>query len=184
VVQTRREFDRHLAELRDTLGSLLRYRILELSRRVHQLGTRRGFRRPLDLLRQRRLHADALTARLALGLRARLEQSRKRFTRAHLRVASFDFRAKIASLRLRLQRDSNALGARAERQLRSKRERWERLSLQLQERSPLEVLERGYAIATDAAGNLLRDAAQVSPGAAVTIQLHKGRLNTEVKKIE
>jgi exodeoxyribonuclease VII large subunit len=184
VVQTRREFDRHLGELRDTLGSLLRYRIIELSRRVHGLRARRGFRRPLDLLRQRRLYADALTARLAQGLRARLEQSRKRFTRAHLGVASFDFRAKIASLRLRLQRDSNALGTRAERQLRFKRERWERLSLQLQERSPLKVLERGYAIATDASGGVLRDATQVSPGAAVTIQLHKGRLSTEVKKIE
>src|SRR6266852_2719742 len=122
VVQTRREFDKHIADLRDALGSLLRYRILELSRRVHGLRARRGFRRPLDLLRQRRLHADAMTARLAQGLRARLEQSRKRFTRAHLRVASFDFRAKIAALSLRLQRHSNALGARAERQLRFKRE--------------------------------------------------------------
>ena len=43
---------------------------------------------------------------------------------------------------------------RAERLLRVKRERLERLSLQLQERSPLRVLERGYAIATDADGKV------------------------------
>jgi len=181
VVQTRREFDKHVVDLRDTLESLLRYRLLELSRRVHELGARRGFRRPLDLLRQRRQRADELTSRLALGLRARLEFSRKRFTAAHLRIARFDFRAKMAALRLRLEKRGHDLGVRAERLLRLKRERWERLSVQLQERSPLKVLERGYAIATDAAGNVLRDAAQVAVGDEVKIQLHRGRLTTEVK---
>ena len=125
-----------------------------------------------------------MTSRLALGLRARLEQSRKRFNKLQLRIATFDFRVKISAFRLRLEKRSAELGVRAERILRSKRERLERLALQLQERSPLRVLERGYAIATDAAGNLLRDAAQVNVGDAVAIQLHRGRLTTEVKKKE
>src|SRR5216684_3704301 len=182
VVQTRREFDKHIADLHETLASLVRYRLLELSRRVHELSARRGFRRPLDLLRQQRQRADEMTSRLALGLRARLEQSRKRFTAAHLRIASFDFRVKIAAFRLRLEKRSSELGVRIERLLRTKRERWQRLSLQLQERGPLKVLERGYAIATDAAGNLLRSADQAQIGDAVAIQLHRGKLSTEVRK--
>ena len=181
VVQTRREFDKHVTDLRESLERLIRYRLLELSRRVHELAGRRGFRRPLDLLRQRRQRADELTSRLALGLRARLEFSRRRFTAAHLRIARFDFRAKVAALRLRLEKRGYDLGVGVERLLRLKRETWERLSLQLQERSPLKVLERGYAIATDAAGNVLRDAAQVAVGDEVNIQLHRGRLTTEVK---
>ncbi len=184
VVQTRREFDKHIADLRETLAGLIRYRLLEFSRRVHELSARRGFRRPLDLLRQQRQRADEMTSRLALGLRARLEQSRKRFTAAHLRIASFDFRMKIAAFRLRLEKRTAELGVRIERLLRNKRDRLEKLALQLQERSPLRVLERGYAIATDAAGNLLRDAAQVALGDTVAIQLHRGRLTTEVKKKE
>jgi exodeoxyribonuclease VII large subunit len=184
VVQTRAEFDKHIADLRETLAGLLRYRLLELSRRVHELSARRGFRRPLDLLRQQRQRADEMTSRLALGLRERLRQSRQRFTTAHLRIASFDFRVKISAFRLRLEKRNADLGVRMERQLRSKRDRLEKLSLQLQERSPLRVLERGYAIATDAAGNLLRDAAQVALGDTVAIQLHRGRLTTEVRKKE
>jgi len=184
VVQTRAEFDKHIAELRETLAGLVRYRLLELSRRVHELSARRGFRRPLDLLRQQRQRADEMTSRLALGLRARLEQSRKRFTAAHLRIVSFDFRVKISAFRLRLEKRSADLGVRIERLLRTKRDRLEKLTLQLQERSPLGVLERGYAIATDAVGNLLRDAAQVALGDTVAIQLHRGRLTTEVKKRE
>jgi exodeoxyribonuclease VII large subunit len=182
VVQTRAEFDKHIADLRETLASLVRYRLLELSRRVHELSARRGFRRPLDLLRQQRQRADEMTSRLALGLRARLEQSRKRLTVAHLRIASFDFRMKIAAFRLRLERCAAELGVRIERLLRNKRDRLEKLSLQLHERSPLRVLERGYAIATDAAGNLLRNAARVALGDTIAIQLHRGRLTTEVRK--
>lgn len=181
VVQTRKEFDKHVTDLRDSLHTLIRYRLLELSRRVHELAGRRGFRRPQDLLHQRRQRADELTSRLALGLHARLEFSRKRFTEAHLRIASFDFRVKMAGLRLRMEKRSHDLGVRVERLLRLKRERWQRLSLQLQERSPLQVLERGYAIATDAAGNVLRDAGQVAIGQEVSVQLHRGRLKTEVK---
>ena len=184
VVQTRDQFDKHVADLRETLASLVRYRLLELSSRVHELSARRGFRRPLDLLRQQRQRADEMTSRLALGLRARLEQSRRRFTAARLRIASFDFRMKIAAFRLRLEKRTAELGVRIERLLRAKRERFEKLSLQLQERSPLRVLERGYAIATDAAGNLLRDAAQVALGDTVAIQLHRGKLSTEVKRKE
>ena len=184
VVQTRREFDKHVADLRESLESQMRYRLLELSRRLHELARRRGFRRPVDLLRQHRQRADDLTSRVALGLRGRLEQYRRRFTTAHLHIRSFDFRVKLGALRLRLQNRTHDLRVRTERLLRGKRERLERLSLQLQERSPLKVLERGYAIATDAAGNVLRDEAQVQIGDSVSVRLHLGRLNTEVRKKE
>jgi exodeoxyribonuclease VII large subunit len=184
VVQTRREFDSHVSDLQADLATSMRYRLLELSGRVHELMGSRGFRRPLDLLRQRRQRADDLTARVAQGLRGRLEVSRKRFTAAHFKIASFDFRIRIAALRLRLQKRTTELGARAERVLRMKREGWERLSLQLQERSPLRVLERGYAIATDDSGNVLRDSAEVAIGQRVQIQLHRGRLISEVERKE
>jgi exodeoxyribonuclease VII large subunit len=184
VVQTRREFDKNIADLRETLASLIRYRILEFSRHVHELSARRGFRRPLDLLRQQRQRADEMTSRLALGLRARLQQSRARFTAAHLRIASFDLRVNIAAFRLRLEKRIADLGHHADRHLRSKRDRWQRLTVQLQERSPLKVLERGYAIATDANGLVLREARQVALGDSITIQLHRGRLTSEVKKKE
>jgi exodeoxyribonuclease VII large subunit len=182
VVQTRREFDKHIAELRETIASLIRYRLLESSRRVHELAGRRGFRRPLDLLRQQRQRADEMTSRLAQGLRARLEQSRKRFTTAHVRIVSFDFRMRIAAFRLRLEKRAAELGVRSERLLRAKRERFERLRLQLNERSPLKVLERGYAIATDVAGNILKSVEGVNLGDAVRVQLRHGQLTTEVKR--
>jgi exodeoxyribonuclease VII large subunit len=226
VVQTRREFDKNVANLRGALAEQIRYRILVLSRRVHEFAARRGFRRPLDLLRQQRQRADEMTSRLAQGLRANLERGRKRFTATHLRIISFDFRqqiaafrqrsnnftarlelglrarmeqgrrrhasqhlrllsfdfrAKIAGLHRQLERRDHELAVRCERILRVQRDRLDRLRLQLEERSPTRVLERGYAIATDAAGNIVRDAAQVAIGDPVGLQLRRGRLTTEVK---
>jgi len=99
-------------------------------------------------------------------------------------MVSFDFRARIAAFRRRLEKGSDALGVSALRMLGAKRERLERFTLQLEERSPLRVLERGYAIATDAAGNLLRSSDQVGIGDTVAIRLRRGRLTTEVKEKE
>jgi exodeoxyribonuclease VII large subunit len=181
VVQTRREFDKHVGDLQESLVSLIRYKLAVSARRVHELSGRRGFRRPLDILRQTRQRADDLTSRLALGLQARLTASHRRFNTAHTRIVSFDFRKKMAALRLVVQRCDHDLSVRVERAIRLKRDRWERLALQLEERSPVKVLERGYAIATDVAGNVLRDSSQVATGDEVNIQLHLGRLSTQVK---
>jgi exodeoxyribonuclease VII large subunit len=184
VVQTRREFDRHVADLRDSLEGSMRYRLLQLSRGVHELSGRRGFRRPLDILRQTRQRADDLTSRLALGLKARLNASHRRFNIAQMRIVSYDFRKNMAALGLRVQRCDHNLAVRMERAIRLKRDRWERLALQLEERSPLQVLERGYAIATDASGRVLRDSSQVATGDEVNIQLHRGKLGAQVRKKE
>jgi exodeoxyribonuclease VII large subunit len=87
---------------------------------------------------------------------------------------------KIAAVRLLLEKLQLELASRSERALRQKRDRLDRLRLQLHERSPLRVLERGYAIATDSTGQILRSSAQVAVGDAVTLRLHQGRLTTSV----
>ncbi len=46
--------------------------------------------------------------------------------------------------------------------------------------SPLSVLGRGYSIATTPSGKALHDAAEVSPGDAIDLRLHRGRLRATV----
>jgi exodeoxyribonuclease VII large subunit len=50
--------------------------------------------------------------------------------------------------------------------------------------SPLAVLQRGYAIAQDDAGVLLRDAGLVAVGDPVRVRLAKGILKTRVESVE
>jgi exodeoxyribonuclease VII large subunit len=102
VVQTRREFDKHVAELHGALENAIHQRLLGLWRQVHELARRRGFRRPQDMLRQHRQRSDELTSRLRSGLRVRLEQSRRRLNTAQVQVARFDLRARISAMHKRV----------------------------------------------------------------------------------
>src|SRR5499433_3372840 len=81
VVQTRREFDKHIADLLQTMANLLRYKFLEFSNKVYELENRRGFDRPLEMLRQSGQQVDALTSRLGHGLRSQLEHARRRYNK-------------------------------------------------------------------------------------------------------
>ena len=83
---------------------------------------------------------------------------------------------------LRLMQRSVELGVRMERLLVGKIQRLEHLRLQLDERSPLRLLQRGYAICTDAEGNVLSAADQVALGAEIQVQLAQGRLGAEVRR--
>jgi exodeoxyribonuclease VII large subunit len=182
VVKSRQEFQRHLGELEHKISQRMRYLILEWRHHLKDLATHIGFRRLEELLRRHRQQTDELTSRLGIALQGRIERLRLRYTIAATRIASFDLRARIRTHGLRLVQRSAELGVRMERFLVGKIQRLERLRVQLEERSPLRVLQRGYAICTDAAGNVVSAADQVSVGAEVNVQLSRGRLAAEVRR--
>ena len=184
VVRTRQEFDRHLAQVLEQMTQRMRYVLLEYRHRLQELAAHPGFRRLQDLVRDYRQLTDEFASRLGLALRTRLERARRRFTVAQTKIVAFDLRGRIATFRLRLEQRVGDLRVRAERMLVVKRQRLERLMVQLDERSPLRVLERGYAIVYDAAGNVVRAAAQVAAGDEIRVQVARGRIRAEVKDRE
>ncbi len=184
VVKSRQEFQKHLVDLEHKISQRMRYVLLEYRHHLKDLTTHIGFRRLEDLLRRHRQQTDELTARLAAGLENRIDVLRHRYTIAATRIASFDLRSRIRALGLRLVQRSTELGVRMERLLVGKLQRLEMLRVQLDERSPLRVLQRGYAICTDAAGNVVSAADQVAVGAEVNVQLARGRLGAEIRRRE
>jgi exodeoxyribonuclease VII large subunit len=182
VVQSREEFQRHLRELEHKISRQMRYLLLEWRHHLKELSTHMGFRRLEDSLRRNRQQTDELTARLEIALQGRIERMRRRYAIAGTRISSFDFRARIRTLGLRVMQRSVELGVRIVRLLVNKVQRLERSRLQLEERSPLRVLQRGYAICTDTQGNIVSAADQVAVGSEVQVQLARGRLGAEVRR--
>src|SRR2546425_2588914 len=86
VVQTRREFDRHISELLQTLGQHLRYLLLERKHRLQALATHRAFRRPIELLRKVRQLADELTSELGVRAERLLRVKRERLERLRVQL--------------------------------------------------------------------------------------------------
>ncbi len=184
VVRTRQEFDGHLCDLRDKIAQLLRYRVLQASHKLRELDLHRAARRLEDTLRRRRQHTDDLAAQLAGALRGRVEMLDERLKVALSRLAAVDFRARLRAATVRLDRRTSELGVRASRTLAAKGQLLEKLLVQLEERSPLRLLERGYAICYDASGNVVQAADQVALGERIRVQLARGRLGAEVKDKE
>jgi exodeoxyribonuclease VII large subunit len=184
VVRTRQELDSHLCDLRDKIAQLLRYRVLQASHKLRELDLHRAARRLEDTLRRRRQNTDELTAQLAGALRGRVEMLDERLKLALSRLSAVDFRARLRAAAVRLDQRTAELGVRANRALGAKGQLLEKLLVQLEERSPLRLLERGYAICYDASGNVVQAADQVALGERIRVQLARGRLGAEVKDKE
>ena len=181
VVRSRQEFERHLAECERRLVHRMRYLLSEWRHEVRDLQTHRGFRQLEVLLRRRRQQLDELSSSLSVGLRLRLATTLQRLTRASTRLASFDLRLWMSRWRGVLDKRRMELRVAVDRFLIAKRRAWQISTLQLEERSPLVLLERGYAIAYDASGKVLRSPEQVTLGDDIRVRLARGSLDATVR---
>src|SRR5579863_3016328 len=181
------------------LDLMLRSRRQQLDEMSNSLAI--GLRLRLAMARQRITEANAHVASFDLRgratvlrrridqqrglLRAALERlvARKRrgFAISQVRFAALDLRARVGHLRRRLERDSADLQVRIDRMLIAKRRLLQAAALTLDERSPLKILERGYAIAYDASGKVLRSPDQVALGDDVLVRLARGEVGATVR---
>jgi exodeoxyribonuclease VII large subunit len=182
VLRSRVEFERHIADDQRRIVHRMRYLISQWRHHVRDLETHRGFRQLEILVRQRHQRVDDLSSSLAVVLRLRLATARQRLTRAGTRISSFDLRARAETLRRRIDQQRTALQAALDRRLIAKRHQYEKVKLQLDERGPLRLLERGYAVAYDASGKVLRSSDQLSVGDEISVRLARGGLDAIVRR--
>jgi exodeoxyribonuclease VII large subunit len=134
-------------------------------------------RQRVGVLRARIL---ALMGAIAAALERSAARRRKALGKLQLRLAAMDLRARLGRHRRRLESAANALQSVAARKLVARRRQFEALEIRLQERSPFGLLERGYAIAYDSAGRVLRSPDQVSAGDEIAVQLARGQVDASV----
>ena len=127
---------------------------------------------------------DQLGRQMTRLMHFRIVDFRSRVQEQALSHAFDEVKSRLRDARARFDAASAACGATMEAHVQQGRERLALAAASLDALSPLGVLQRGYAIAQDASGKLLRDAAAVSAGDRVNVRLAKGRLNTRVETIE
>lgn len=182
------------------LDLLMRRRRQQLDELSAQIAV--GLRRRLSTAHQRLASAQAKVGTFdlrgrAAALRNRIGQrhdalcsslerimarKQRRLAAAQLRFAALDLRARVGRLRHSLDDRSVALRIAIDRAVISKRRRLDAAALQLEERSPFQLLERGYAIAYDASGKVLRSPDQVAPGDDIAVRLARGSLDATVRR--
>ena len=124
---------------------------------------------------------DNLGRQLVRLTRFRVVNLRARVQEQALSHAFDEVKSRLNSARARLDTASVACGGAMETKLQEGRERLGLAAASLDALSPLGVLQRGYAIAQDASGKLLRDAAAVAQGDAISVRLAKGKLSARVE---
>jgi exodeoxyribonuclease VII large subunit len=127
---------------------------------------------------------DHLGRQLVRLTRFQIVHLRTRVQEQALSHAFDEVKSRLNSARARYDAASSACDAAIDFKLQEGRERLALAAASLDALSPLAVLQRGYAIAQDAAGKPLRDASSVKEGDAVSVRLAKGRLGTRVERIE
>jgi exodeoxyribonuclease VII large subunit len=182
VVPDRRARTVALARCRASLDRALRaYLALERSR-LARLRAELGDPRFIVAERQRDL--DELSVRLERRIERGLSSREGELTALHGRLLARHPRAVLARARVRLGPLGVRLDAALKRHVAAQRARLADAATRLDGLSPLAVLGRGYAIATERDGRAVRDASALTPGDAVSVRVARGRFGARVTEVE
>jgi exodeoxyribonuclease VII large subunit len=127
---------------------------------------------------------SSLETRLTHVMRKKLSESRSRLSDLGSRRVLQNPAAYIDQKRLLLDSVQNRLFSRYERLLGEKKQGYIRFAAKLDALSPLKVLGRGYAIATDEAGRAVSDASAVGVGDKLSVSLSRGALGCTVDAVQ
>lgn len=180
VIRSRVEIENAVETLRERLERAMERRLLEARHALTERAQHGAFARIMDLIRRRQQNVDDLTFQLERGMRAGLEQRRRRLENVSAAVRHYDLRRVLAGVRGGLDAQVTAMAAAMKNQLLLKKLRLERMGRALETLSPLAILERGYALVFDAGGKLIKDAAQVNTGDEIAARVAKGEIRATV----
>jgi exodeoxyribonuclease VII large subunit len=160
--------------------------LAELARRL-SIQERRLARELEHRLRVARQELDHLEARGRHRVSAALGDRRRRLAEASHALQAMHPRARLATDRARLTELSGRASALIQRRVTDGARQFGALAGRLEALSPLCVLERGYAIALvpgrDGIGHVVTSASELTPGAPLTVRLHRGALGCRVETV-
>jgi exodeoxyribonuclease VII large subunit len=180
VVCTREQLLESIAGCEKQLDRAIRFRLSDASRRLHE----RGVDRAVTILHRRAGRGlqgvDELDHRMRDLLRRRISDSWDRHQDLDERLRRMDLRVRLGAARARLEKGGTAVVRAMEYRQQRARGELVPLTAQLRQLSPLNVLERGYAIVQLADGSVVREAAQAPPATAIDVTVARGKLKAVV----
>lgn len=172
-----------LENLGRQLVRLIRFRIVDARTRVQEQALSQAFDEVKTRLRNARLETNTTTHRLQILVGEKFKQAHHRTSAVLQTLAPERLQGRVSSARSRYELAASDCLEAMQARLRHARESLNVNAASLDALSPLAVLGRGYAIAQDAAGRLIRDASRMSKGDEVNVRVTKGKLKTRVEEV-
>ncbi|HEX8708871.1 MAG TPA: exodeoxyribonuclease VII large subunit [Pyrinomonadaceae bacterium] len=158
--------------------------LLDARVRVQEAAMSPGFDEVRERLRDAKANVDAAAHRLETLVARAAERARRQSDAVACRLSPARLGARLAAARLRFKLLCAERDAAATARLDEARSRLAVGVASLDALSPLAVLKRGYALAEDEQGRLLRDARETRVGAPLRLRLAEGALRCRVEGME
>jgi exodeoxyribonuclease VII large subunit len=184
VIQSKQHLEETLETLHRRLARASRYQLLIAGQRLSGLAQHGAFVRMRELIGRRYQRLDDLQFRLSAEGRDSLRQYRRRLDVAGARLRAQDLRYRLEVMRGELENRAAALTAAVRSLLQQQHARTGQLRGRLQALSPLNILERGYALIFEEDGTLLKNSSQTAPGRPIQAQLCHGKIQATVTNVE
>jgi exodeoxyribonuclease VII large subunit len=183
ITEAQHKIAEHLAEQSHRLERATRFQLLKAQQRLNRVPATRAETRVATLLHRSAQRLDELSFRLEGVMAAQLQLGRNHVADLAASVLRHDPRQQVAHAREHLN-DFRARLARAlERQVQASAAGLGSLDARLHSLSPLAVLDRGYALVIGADGAIVRSAAKLQAGEAVTTRLSDGSFTSRVTNV-
>lgn len=165
--------------LQQRLG-LAQQRLLQrLQQRWQFLQTRLQQQHPQRQLQQQSQLADELQARANRALQNRLARQRQQVSYLHGRLQAMHPQKELQRLQQKLQTQQQRLPQVMQRVIKDKRTQQQQLMQAVNLVSPLNTLERGYAIVRTENGDVVRSEKQVAVGESIEVRLADGNITAK-----
>lgn len=164
----------------DDLTRALRRQLADTAQSVDWLSRR--LTSPAALIRHERLKLQGLQTRLAHATRAPLTRARHALAQAGIRLSAR--LPQTAAHRRQLIEYARCFNNGMANLQAQRRLALAGLAAQLELLNPQRTLERGYAMVTDAHGNIVRAPAQVHPRQNITLRLAQGTVDVGVASVQ
>ncbi|MEK6287418.1 MAG: exodeoxyribonuclease VII large subunit [Acidobacteriota bacterium] len=177
VASARDEMCSRANGLAEDIRKAVRYRLLALRSTLSELESSRAFPEVQSRIRGFAQRVDDAGYSMESSLRTALKTRRARHAALELRLSESDLRRRVIERRGRLAELSGRLQAGTRVVVESASERVCLAAGKLDSLSPLGVLARGYAIAFDSQGRVIKRAGEVSSGEKVRVRVSEGEMD-------
>ena len=174
VIESKKQIEERVFNFDRRLRRAMEYRMLNSRRHLAELAASRAFARFGELLNRRQQRVDDLVHRLRHAIGTELREYRSRVDVATTRVRAHDLRFVLSGMRKQVESSSARLMHMAQQRLQDANSKLTHYGARLQTLSPLNILERGYAIVFDANGALVKDPQQIATGDEVAVRVARG----------
>src|ERR1051326_6112772 len=170
-----------LENLAKTLGRSIRLRISNARANVQDIALSPVFEAVLRRLHNARSASDTAEYRLQASITTTLQHIHRRLGAAVHGLSPAQLRSQVTAARTRFESLNKGRDAAIKTRLKTARQRFSLAAGALDAMSPLRVLERGYAIAQNKHGQILRESTAIEIGEAVHLRLWKGAIDCRVE---